>query len=49
MKIPKDILKNLTDEEVSKLTKYYGTDFYKPYLIQLKKKYLKLYKFLENL
>lgn len=48
MIIPSDIAAVLTKEEVDTLVKFYGTDFYKPYLNRLKEKYAKLLKVLKD-
>lgn len=48
MKIPKELLIFLTNEEANILAKFYGTDLYAPYLKKLKEKYSKLLYFLDD-
>lgn len=48
MRISKEILEVLSDDEINKLVKFYGTDLFQGYIKQLKKKYMKIYNFLDE-
>jgi hypothetical protein len=45
MILPPELADVLTAEEIKTLVRFYGTDFYTPYLDCLKEKYYRLYEF----
>jgi len=48
MIIPSHIIQVLLPEEINLLVRFYGTDMYAAYLAQLKKKYRKLYRAIDE-